>query len=116
MSRATYGALLDEATRHLERGRRQVHEDRFDDKGNADIAVSAYYGLLDAARQHIWAVITPARMAGVIASEHPPPVEATALVLAQALRVGPDDLPPHPQVVSAPRHPWDHAGRCLRAA
>ncbi|MBO3087113.1 hypothetical protein [Cellulomonas dongxiuzhuiae] len=52
----------------------------------------------------------------MIATEHPHPVEAAALALAQTLQVGPDDLPPHPQVVAPPRRDWDQAGRYLRAA
>ena len=78
--------------------------------------MSAYYGLLDAARQHIWALITPARMAGVLATDHPHPVEAAAVALAQTLQTGPNDVPPHPQVIAAVRHDWDQAGRYLRAA
>ena len=116
MSTATYGFLFDEAVRHLERGRRALHLDRFDDKKHAETTVTAYYGLLDAAQHHIWALITPARMAGVLATEHPHPVEAAAIALAQKLQVGPDDLPPHPQVTSPSRHEWDQAGRHLRAA
>lgn len=116
MSPTTYGELFQQATRHLEQGRRELHLERFDGKEQAENAVSAYYGLLDASRQHIWALITPARMAGVIATEHPHPVEAAALALAESLQVGPDDLPPHPQVIASPRHDWDRAGRYLRAA
>ncbi|WP_421740656.1 hypothetical protein [Cellulomonas sp.] len=116
MSPATYGSLFEEATVHMEHGRRELHIDHFADKQRAEDAVSAYYGLMDAARRHIWALITPARMAGVLATEHPDPVEAAAVALAEALQVGPDDLPPHPQAVAAPRHDWDRAGRCLRGA
>jgi len=116
MSRATYGSLIEEATRYMESGRRQVHVERFRDKQDAEIAVAAYYGLLDAAREHIWTLVGPARMAGVIASQHPHPIEATAVVLADVLQAGPEDAPPNPHVVTPPRHVWDHAGRFVRAA
>ncbi|GAA3819031.1 hypothetical protein [Cellulomonas soli] len=116
MTAATYGGLLWDASRHMGEGCRLVRLDRFADKIEADLAVAAYYGLLDAASQHVWALISPARMAGVAASEHPHPIEATALVMANVLQVGPDDLPPHPSVIAPDRHPWDYASRVLRAA
>ena len=36
MSPATYGVLLQDATRHLEDGRRELHLDRFDDRRHAE--------------------------------------------------------------------------------
>jgi hypothetical protein len=113
---ATYGLLLEQATGHLRDGNRQIHHRRFDDRDQARDAVDAYYGLLDATRQHLWALIGPARMAGLAASEHPNAAEAAALNLLDSLPAEPDDLPPHPAVLTPPRHPWDHAGQHLRAA
>lgn len=113
---ATYGLLLEQATGHLQDGNRQIHHRRFDDRDQARDAVDAYYGLLDAARQHLWALIEPARMAGHAAAHHAQGAEAAALNLLDALPTAPDDLLPHPSVLTPPRHPWDHAGQHLRAA
>lgn len=89
---------------------------RFDDRPSADHAVAAYYALLDAVRQHVWALITPGRIAGITASENGRPVEAAALRMAEQLLVAPDDVAPHPSLLRPPEHPWDEAARRLRAA
>lgn len=116
MSPATYGSLFDQATRAMDEGRRQVHFGRFDDAEQARAAVSAYYGLLQAAGEHVWALITPARVAGVVSSEHTHAVEAAAVLMATSMPNGPDDVPPHPSLLAPARHEWDHAARYLRAA
>lgn len=93
MNAATYGALMDAAAAHLAEGRRQVEGHRFDGKEHASLTVAAYLDLLDAARRHAWALISPARVAGVRASAHPHPVEAAALTMVDALPPAPGDAP-----------------------
>jgi hypothetical protein len=116
MSAATYGALFDQAIVHLGDGSREATR-RLEDKDAATATVAAYSGLLDAARQHVWALIVPARVAGVAESEHAHPVEAAALAMVDAMPPTPDDLPPRaPILIEANHHPWDQAAKCLRAA
>lgn len=115
MNAATYGALMDSAAAHLAEGRRQVEGHRFDSKEDASLTVAAYRDLLDAARRHAWALISPARVAGVRASTHPHPVEAAALTMVDALPPAPDEAPTT-DGGPAPRHPWATARTHIRAA
>jgi hypothetical protein len=115
MNAVTYGALLSEAKRHFADGRDEATR-RLNDKDAAIATVAAYGGLLDAGRRHVWALIGPARVAGVASSGHPHPVERAALAMAEALPATPDELLPRPPVLVDVRHPWDRAAACLRAA
>lgn len=115
MSPATYGSLFEQAARAMDEGRRQVQFAKFETKDQAEDAVSAYYGLLEAAREHVWALITPARVAGVVQSEHRHPVENSAVWMANSMPTGPDDVRPHVSLIAPARHPWDEAARYLRA-
>ena len=116
MTAASYGDLFDDALVFTRQGTHAVARQRFATTQDAEFAVAAYFGLMDACRQHVRALITPGRLHGVTNSRHPHPVEGAALVMARHLTTTRKYVVPHPSIHEASRHSWDTAAVHLRAA
>ena len=112
----TYGDLIARAARAVHDGAAQVQHRPFDTTTEALSAMADFHGVLDAVEAHTWAIINPARAAGITSSHWPDPAEIAALGMATQIRTVTGTLRPHPSLLRPAVGPWGEAARCLRAA
>lgn len=116
MTGVTYGDLIARAARAVHDGAAQVQHRPFDTTTEALSAMADFHGVLDAVEGHTWAIINPARAAGITSSHWPDPAETAALGMAAQIRKVTGTLRPHPSLLRPAVGPWGEAARCLRAA
>jgi hypothetical protein len=116
MTPVTYGDLIARAARAVHDGAAQVQHRPFDTTTEALSAMADFHGVLDAVEGHTWAIINPARAAGITSSHWPEPAEIAALGMAAQIRRVTGTLRPHPSLLRPAVGPWGEAARCLRAA
>ena len=112
----TYGDLIARAAGAVHDGAAQVQHRPFDTSTEALSAMADFHGVLDAVEAHTWAIINPARAAGITSSHWPDPAEVAALGMAAQIRMVTGTLRPHPSLLRPTIGPWGEAAKCLRAA
>lgn len=112
---ATYGSLVRAAWTELRAANHSIRVQPFEDRSAAEAACLSYFRLLESVRNQTWALVVPARLAGLASSDSPAPAEAAAVALMEA-------LPPTPGAVKTRFEPvsnvrgWPRAAACLNAA